>query len=78
METYGAGKHSLYWFKNYIVILQSDSFKYSMQNTLFILVFVIVFTTIIGYLVSVYLNLECKCAGVLLAIAILPWHYHHL
>ena len=48
-------------FKNYIDILQSDSFKYSMQNTLFILVFVIVFTTIIGYLVSVYLNLECKC-----------------
>ena len=60
-------------FKNYIDILQSDSFKYSMQNTLFILVFVIVFTTIIGYLVSVYLNLECKCAGMLLAIAILPW-----
>lgn len=49
------------------------SFKYSMQNSLFILVFVIVFTTIIGYLVSVYLNLECKCAGMLLAIAILPW-----
>ena len=60
-------------FKNYIDILQSDSFKYSMQNTLFILVFVIAFTTIIGYLVSVYLNLECKCAGMLLAIAILPW-----
>ena len=34
-------------FKNYIDILQSDSFKYSMQNTLFILVFVIVFTTTI-------------------------------
>ena len=59
--------------KNYIEILQSDSFKYSMQNTLFILIFVIVFTTIIGYLISIYLNYESKCSGFLLALAILPW-----
>ena len=73
MELTEPGNIHYIGFKNYIDILQSDSFKYSMQNTLFILVFVIVFTTIIGYLVSVYLNLECKCAGMLLAIAILPW-----
>ena len=59
--------------KNYVDILQSESFRYSMQNTIFILVFVVVFTTIIGYLVSIYLNFEEKFAGVLLALAILPW-----
>ena len=59
--------------KNYVDILQSESFRYSMQNTIFILVFVVVFTTIIGYLVSIYLNFEGKFAGVLLALAILPW-----
>lgn len=59
--------------KNYVDILQSDSFWYSMQNTIFILVFVVVFTTIIGYLVSVYLNVDVKWSGILLALAILPW-----
>lgn len=59
--------------KNYISILKSDSFQYSMQNTVFILIFVIVFTVLIGYLISLYLNLNVKCAGVLLAIAIMPW-----
>ncbi len=60
-------------FKNYINIIQSDSFKYSMQNTIFILVFVIFFTVLIGYLISMYLNMNVKCAGVLLAMAIMPW-----
>lgn len=60
-------------FKNYIDILQSESFWYSMQNTIFILMFVVVFTTIIGYLISIYLNIDVKGSGVLLALAILPW-----
>lgn len=60
-------------FKNYMDILQSESFRYSMQNTIFILVFVVVFTTIIGYLVSVFLNIEGKLSGALLAFTILPW-----
>lgn len=30
-------------------------------------------TSIIGYLISVYLNADVFCAGVLLALAILPW-----
>lgn len=59
--------------KNYINILKSDFFWYSMVNTLFILVFVVVFTTLLGYLVSVYLSVEVKGAGVLLALSILPW-----
>lgn len=60
-------------FKNYIDIFQSELFWYSMQNTLFILAFVVVFTAILGYLVSAYLNIDVKGSGVLLAIAILPW-----
>lgn len=59
--------------KNYITVLTSESFKYSMQNTIFILVIVVVLTSIIGYLISVYLNADVFCAGVLLALAILPW-----
>ena len=59
--------------KNYLDILQSDSFWYSMQNTLFILVFVVVFTTILGYLVSAFLSVDVKWSGILLSLSILPW-----
>ena len=59
--------------KNYIDIIQSDSFWYSLQNTIFILVFVVVFTTIFGYLVAAFLNVDVKWSGLLLALAILPW-----
>lgn len=60
-------------FENYINILTSDSFWYSLQNTLFILLIVLLGTTILGVLLSLFLNIEVKFSGVLLAIAILPW-----
>lgn len=59
--------------KNYQDILQSDSFWYSMQNTIFILLFVVVFTTIFGCLVAAFLKIDVKWSGLLLALAILPW-----
>lgn len=59
--------------KNYINILTSEEFRYSMANTIFILVFVVFFTMILGYLVSVYLNATKRNGGILLALAILPW-----
>ncbi len=59
--------------KNYQDILQSDSFWYSMQNTIFILLFVVVFTTIVGCLVAAFLKIDVKWSGLLLALAILPW-----
>lgn len=59
--------------KNYREILLSESFRYSMQNTVFILLFVVIVTTLIGYVISIYLNFKGKFAGVLLALAILPW-----
>ncbi len=51
--------------KNYRNILQSDSFWYSMQNTVYILVLVIVLTTILGCLVAAFLKISKKCSGIL-------------
>lgn len=60
-------------FDNYKNILESESFWYSLQNTLFLLVLVVVATSILGVLVSLFLNIQVKGAGILLAIAVLPW-----
>ena len=60
-------------FDNYKNILISESFWYSLQNTLFLLVLVVVATSILGVLVSLFLNIQVKGAGILLAIAVLPW-----
>lgn len=64
--------HFIGW-KNYVDILQSKSFWYSMQNTIFILVFVVVFTTLLGFLTALFLNVDVKWSGLLLAVSILPW-----
>ena len=60
-------------FDNYKNILKSESFWYSLQNTLFLLMLVVVATSILGVLVSLFLNIQVKGAGTLLAIAVLPW-----
>lgn len=60
-------------FDNYKNILKSESFWYSLQNTLFLLVLVVVATSILGVLVSLLLNIQVKGAGILLAVAVLPW-----
>lgn len=60
-------------FDNYKNILKSESFWYSLQNTFFLLVLVVVATSILGVLVSLFLNIQVKGAGILLAIAVLPW-----
>lgn len=59
--------------KNYAAILTSESFWYSFRNTVFILAVVVILTTVLGFLVSVFLNVNVKGSGILLAIAILPW-----
>lgn len=60
-------------FDNYKNILKSESFWYSLQNTLFLLMLVVVATSILGVLVSLFLNIQVKGAGILLAVAVLPW-----
>lgn len=58
---------------NYKTILQSKSFWYSVQNTLFLLVLVVAATTVFGVLLSLFLNIKVKGSGILLAVAVLPW-----
>ena len=58
---------------NYINILKSDSFWCSLQNTVFLLIVILFGTTILGVLLALFLNIEVKFSGVLLAVAILPW-----
>lgn len=60
-------------FDNYINILKSESFWYSLQNTVFLLVLILFGTTILEVLLSLFLNIEVKFSGVLLAVAVLPW-----
>ncbi len=60
-------------FDNYKSILTSESTWYSLQNTLFLLVLVVAATTVLGIMLSLFLNAPVKGSGLLLAIAILPW-----
>lgn len=59
--------------RNYVSILNSDSFWYSFQNTLFILAVVVLLTTVLGFLTSIFLNIDVKWSCILLAVAMLPW-----
>lgn len=58
---------------NYADVLTSDSFQYSLQNTLFLLAVVVVLTTVLGFGVALLLNVDTKISGLLMALAILPW-----
>lgn len=60
-------------WNNYIEVIRSESFLYSLQNTLFLLVVVVLFTTIAGIFVSLILNVDTRFSGILTALAILPW-----
>lgn len=58
---------------NYISVLKSESFLYSLQNTLFLLVVVVILTTVFGVAVALILNVDTKISGLLMALAVLPW-----
>lgn len=58
---------------NYIAILTSSSFWFSLQNTLVIMVLVIIFCAIFGMVLALMLNFDIKINNLLIAIAILPW-----
>lgn len=58
---------------NYKSILTAKSTWYSLQNTLFLLLLVVVATTVLGVLLSLFLNVSVRGSGLLLAIAVLPW-----
>lgn len=61
------------WFENYATIFQDPEFWYSLQNSLIILIFVVLLSAVIGLLVALFLNIDTRIKGLLTAIAIVPW-----
>lgn len=59
--------------ENYRSVLQSPSFWYSMENTLFLVCMIVLLTGILGLAVALFLDVESRASGLLLAVAILPW-----
>lgn len=58
---------------NYMAILTSPSFWFSLQNTLFIMILVVILCTIFGMILALMLNFDVKINNIFIAIAILPW-----
>lgn len=73
MKLTSPSDNSFIGFHNYILILQSNSFWYSFQNTLIIMTLVILICLIFGIIVAMMLNVDTKIKNVLTAIAVLPW-----
>lgn len=60
-------------FDNYKKVLSSQDFWYSFQNTVVILVLVVVLCLVCGLVLSSVLNVDTPIKGILTAVAILPW-----
>lgn len=58
---------------NYKKVLSSQDFWYSFQNTVVILVLVVVLCLVCGLILSSVLNVDTPIKGILTAVAILPW-----
>lgn len=59
--------------KNYIEVIQSKGFQYSLVNTLFIVIVVIIISLVCSLAVALILNKKVRLNGFLTAVAILPW-----
>ena len=59
--------------QNYFEVLTDSEFFYSLGNTAFIMILLVVVTTVAGLLVALMLHADSKISGLLLALAILPW-----
>ncbi len=60
-------------FKNYIDIINKYDFWYSFQNTMIIMIVVIILCAIISFVFAMMLNVESKMKNILMAISIIPW-----
>ncbi len=58
---------------NYLKLLKNHDFWYAFQNSMIILVFVVVFSMISSISAGLLLNRNSRFSGILTAIAILPW-----
>ena len=61
------------WFRNYKDILVNHDFWYSLQNTIMIMLVVIILCTIISFIFSMMLNVDSKIKNILMSISIIPW-----
>ncbi len=59
--------------RNYSSILGSSSFRTVLLNTAYILVAVVLLTALLSILLALFLHIQVRFQGILLAIAILPW-----
>lgn len=59
--------------QNYFEVLTDSEFLYSLGNTAFIMILLVVVTTAAGLLIALMLHADSKISGLLLALAILPW-----
>lgn len=61
------------FFDNYLKLIKNHDFWYAFQNSMIILVFVVIFSMISSISVGLLLNKNSRFSGLLTAIAILPW-----
>ena len=60
-------------FNNYITTLKSFDFWYSLQNSMMIMIIVIVVCVLFGLFSAVILDADSKLKNILMAIAVIPW-----
>ncbi|WP_020005272.1 carbohydrate ABC transporter permease [Brachyspira innocens] len=60
-------------FDNYIYTLKSFDFWYSLQNSIIIMVIVVIICVLLGLLFASILNFESRLKNILMAIAVIPW-----
>lgn len=60
-------------FDNYIATLKSFDFWYSLQNSIMIMIIVIIICVLFGLLSALILDVDSKLKNILMAIAVIPW-----
>lgn len=60
-------------FDNYIATLKSFDFWYSQQNSIMIMIIVIIICVLFGLLSALILDVDSKLKNILMAIAVIPW-----
>ena len=60
-------------FNNYITTLKSFDFWYSLQNSIMIMIVVIIVCVLFGLFSAVILDADSKLKNILMAIAVIPW-----
>ena len=60
-------------FDNYIETLKSFDFWYSLQNSIMIMIIVIIICVLFGLLSALILDVDSKLKNILMAIAVIPW-----